>query len=195
MKQDKTVRWIWLSLTLLLILGACRSAPRSGVTFHDPDMDFSLVQTVAVMPFQNLSTFPKAAEQVRDSFMIMLQATGAMYVLPPGEVTRGIQRVGVLDPAAPTPEEVTSLARIVSADVIITGTVREFGQMRSGSTAGNVVSVSVEMLEAETGRIVWSAASTRGGVTTGARVFGGGGRPMDIVVTRAVNDLLDQLFR
>ena len=57
-----------------------------------------------------------------------------------------------------------------------------------------MVAISVEMMEAETGRIVWTASSTYGGVTTADRVFGGGGRPMDIVTSKAVDDLLNKLF-
>ena len=66
--------------------------------------------------------------------------------------------------------------------------------MRSGSTSANVVSLSLQMIEASSGRIIWSAASTRGGVTVWDRLFGGGGKPMNTVTTRVVNDLLDKLF-
>lgn len=183
----------WVPLAVLLCWTGC--AHRADVTFHDPNMDFSLVQTVAVMPFENLSTQSVAAGRVQDVFTTMLQATGAVYVLPPGEVARGIQRAGVTDPTAPTAEEVAGVARILGADVVITGTLREYGTVRSGSTSANVVSLSVQMLETQTGKIVWSASSTRGGVKASQRVFGGGGRPMDVVTSQAVNDLLNKLFR
>jgi len=47
---------------------------------------------------------------------------------------------------------------------------------------------------AETGRTVWSASSTRGGVNTWIRLFGGGGKPMNEVTREAVEELLDNLF-
>jgi hypothetical protein len=174
---------------------AAGCAHRAQVAYHDPNMDFSLIQTVAVLPFENLTTHGTAAERVRDVFSTMLQATGAVYVLPPGEVTRGVRRAGLADPAVPTAEEVAALARILNADVVITGTLREYGPVRSGSTSANLVSIGVRMMEAQTGRVVWSASSTRGGVTAGHRVFGGGGRPMNVVTSEAVDDLLDELFR
>jgi hypothetical protein len=182
-------------LLVLALLGACGPKRPGAVTYQDPNMDFSLLQSVAVMPFENLTAENNADSRVRDAFMIMLQATGAVYVIPPGEVNRGILRSGLTNPTAPTTEEIVSLAQIVNADAVITGTVREYGQARSGSSSANIVSVSVEMLEAQTGRVVWSGSSTKGGVSTANRVFGGGGRPMDIVTAKAVNDLLDQLFR
>ena len=83
---------------------------------------------------------------------------------------------------------------MVEADAVITGIVREYGELRSGSASANVISVSLQMMEAETGRVVWSASSTQGGVTAGDRLLGGGGRPLNVVTQKAVNDLLDKLF-
>ncbi len=178
---------------LALVAASCASHRGAGVTFHDPKMDFSLVQTAVVLPFANLTPTQTASERVRDVFMTMLQATGGVYVLPPGEVARGVSRASVANPLAPTPEEVVALAKLLKADVVITGTLREYGEVRSGSSAGNVVSLSVQMLEGQTGKIVWSGASTRGGISVANRLFGGGGEPMDVVTEEAVSDLLNQL--
>jgi hypothetical protein len=178
----------------VLLSGACAAHRGAQVTFHDPAMDFSLIQSVAVMPFENLTTERNAGERVRDVVMTMLQATGAMYVVPPGEVGRGISRAALQDTESPTPEEVVALAKSVEADAVITGAVLEYGQARSGSASANVVSVSLRMMEAETGRVVWSASSTRGGVSAADRLFGGGGEPMNVVTEAAVKDLLDKLF-
>ena len=84
------------------------------------------------MPFNNLTRETVAGERVRDVFMTMLQATGGVYVIPPGEVARGIARLSLERPASPTPEEVTKFAKIVSADAVFTGTVKEYGEVRSG---------------------------------------------------------------
>jgi hypothetical protein len=162
--------------------------------FRNPNMDFGSIQTVAVLPFGNLSREQSAADRVRDVFMTMLQATGGVYVIPPGEVARGISRSSVEHPAAPTSEEITRFAKNVSADVVITGTVSEYGEVRSGSSSSNVVSVSLQMMEAQTGKVVWTASSTKGGVTWTDRLFGGGGEPMNRVTQKAVDDLLDKLF-
>ncbi len=163
-------------------------------TFRDPNMDFGQLQNVAVMPFVNLSRDTNAADRVRDVFMTLLLATHGVYAVPPGEVARGISRVGIANPTAPTTEEIKKFADIVKVDAVITGTVREYGEVRSGTTASNLVSVSLQMIEGQTGRVVWSASSTQGGVTSSDRLFGGGGEPMNIVTEKAVNDLLDKLF-
>lgn len=191
--RGEPVKHLVMLLLFLLVSAGCATGS-SKVVFRDPNMDFGALQAVAVMPFTNLTRENTAAERVRDVFMTMLQATGGVYVIPPGEVGRGITRLNLERPALPTPEEVTKFAKIVNADAVFTGTVTEYGEVRSGSSTANVVSMSVQMMEAQTGRVVWSAASTKGGVTTTDRLFGGGGEPMNATTQKAVDDLLDKLF-
>jgi len=182
-----------VGLAMLAAIAGC-AGRRAQVNYHDPNMDFSLIQTVAVLPFENLSDDRTAGEAVRDVFMTMLQATGAVYVLPPGEIGRGISRLSLSNPSAPTTEEAVRFADIVDADVLIAGTVLEYGELRSAGNAANAVSLSVMMLDGRTGTVVWRASASEGGIKAAQRVFGGGGRPMENVLRKAVSDLLDKLF-
>lgn len=191
--NDRSVGRLGGALLLILVSTGCAAAT-SKVVYRDPNMDFGAIQKVAVMPFSNLTRENVAGERVRDVFMTMLQATGGVYVIPPGEVARGITRLALERPTSPTPEEVTKFAKIVSTDAVFTGTVKEYGEVRSGSSTANVVSVSMQMMEAQTGKVVWSASSTQGGVTTSDRLFGGGGEPMNATTQKAVDDLLEKLF-
>jgi len=182
------------SAALIAALTAGCAANRAKVTFHDPNMDFSLVQSVAVVPFTNLTTNTGAGDRVRDVVMTMLQATGSVYVIPPGEVARGVSRSSVSEPRAPTPEEAVALCKMLKADAVLAGTVREYGEVRSGTSSANVISLSLSLMEAQSGRVVWSASSTKGGVGAATRLFGGGGQPMNVVTEDAVDDLLDKLY-
>jgi len=176
----------------LLLLAGCVS---KGALYHDPNMDFGSIQTVAVLPFRNLTTDDMAGERVRDTFIGMLLSTGAFYVLSTGEVARGVSRAGVMNPTQPSAEEIGRITNVLKVDAVITGTVKEYGVVRSGTTMANVVSLSLEMMETQTGRVVWTASSTKGGVTTMDRLFGGGGDPMNKVTAAACNDLIDKLFQ
>jgi hypothetical protein len=172
----------------------CATHGRGNVTFHDPDMDFSLIRSVAVLPFENLTVSPKAEDRVREVFMTMLQATGDTYVIPPGEVARGISRSALSNPVAPTSEDIVRLAKNLEADVVVTGTVLEYGEVRSATTTANVISLNVQMMEGQTGKVIWTGASTKGGIGAAKRLFGGGGEPMNDVTAEAVGDLLHRLF-
>jgi polysaccharide biosynthesis protein PelC len=184
-----------LAAFLLAAMAVGCAAKGAKVTYHDSNMDFSLVQTVAVMPFSNLTTNTGAGDRVRDVVMTMLQATGSVYVIPPGEVARGISRSSVAEAHTPTPEEAVALCKMLKADAVLVGTVREYGEVRSGTSSANVISLSLSLMEAQTGRVVWSASSTKGGVGAATRLFGGGGQPMDVVTEDAVDDLIEKLFK
>ncbi len=181
-------------LCMLVLLTSC-ARKAVGTDYRDPNMDFGAIQTVAVMPFLNLSREGMAGERVRDVFMNSLLSTGAVYVLPIGEVARGIARTEVQTPATPSPEDIVRLSSNIKAQAVITGAVLEYGEVRSGSSAAGVASITVEMLEAQTGRTVWSAASTKGGIDIWDRLFGGGGRPMNDVTRAAVDDVIQKLFK
>lgn len=194
----RTMRSVSCMALAVSLLPACACAGRHAAanTFHEPTMDFSLVHTVAVLPFSNLTPTQTAAERVRGVFVTMLQAQGGeMYVLPLGEVQKGISRAEIQRADQPSAEDVVAIGKALSADAVITGSVMEYGEARSGSASANYVSVSAQMLETKTGRLVWSAQSTKGGVTAADRMFGGGGQPMNVITAEAVNELLDKLFK
>ena len=190
--SPRVTRHWWLAVGVVALTGC---AARHGAQYHDKKMDFASISTVAVMPFGNLSRDPLAAERVRDVYATMLLATDAMYVVPQGEVARAISRSGVASPINPSVDEVIKLGTALKAEGIFTGVVKEYGEVRSGNAVGNVVSVTVQLFETTTGKVVWTATSTKGGVTIGDRLLGGGGTPLNDVTEAAVDDLLDKLFR
>lgn len=187
----RTLRRILLCL-VVIFLAAC--AAKTEI-YRDQNMDFGAIQSIAVMPFVSLARDNVAAERVRDVFINDLLATGAVYVVPVGEVARGVARVEIANPAAPSPEEVVKLAGIIKVQAVITGVLKEYGEVRSGTTSANIVSVSLQMMEVQTGKVVWSASSTKGGISISDRLFGGGGQPMNKITTKAVEDLINKLFK
>jgi hypothetical protein len=178
------------ALAILSLVGCA-----AGQKYHDKAMDFAAVKTVIVLPFSNLSRDNLAGDRVRDVFSTMLLATGGVYVLPTGETNRGLVKAGVNAPATPSTEEVIALGKALGAEAVFTGTVREYGEVRSGSAAANAISLSLEMTETATGKVVWTSSTTRGGITFGDRLFGGGGQPMNSITEDAVRDLLRALYK
>jgi hypothetical protein len=158
-------------------------------------MDFGAIKTVAVLPLQNLSRDNLAGDRVRDVFSTMLLSTGAAYVLPNGEVNRALVRGNVQQPATPSLEEVVALGKLLSADALFVGTVKEYGEVRSGNSAANAISMSMEVFETQTGKVIWAASTTQGGIGFWDRMLGGGGEPMNRVTEDAVRDLLNKLFK
>ena len=173
-----------------LLLAGCAS----GRGYHDSKMDFSSIHTVALLPLINLSRDTLAADRVRDVFSNLLLATGSMYVLPQGEVARGIGRAGVPNPTAPSKDEIIALGKALGAEALIGGTLKEYGEVRSGSSSSNVIALSLVLYETTAGTAVWSATSTKGGIGWMDRLFGGGGDPLNSVTEDACRELLKKLF-
>jgi hypothetical protein len=185
---------VLIILLLAASLAATACAPSVQDVFRDETMDFAAVRTVAVMPLANQTREMMAPERVRDVFVTMLLSTGAVYVLPSGEVARGVSRLGIADPANPSVEDIMKFGGVVKADAVITGSVREYGEVRSGSVASPIISISMRMIETQTGRVVWSASATKGGVSFSDRLLGGGGTPMNEITEKAVNEIIEKLF-
>jgi len=183
------IRWAALAA---LALTSCASHR----AYHNPNMDFASVRTVAVLPFWNLSKDPQGADRVRDVFTTALLATNAVYVVPTGEVARAVSRVGVASAVSPAADEVVKLCGMLKADAVITGVLKEYGEVRTSSAAANVVALSLQMQEGATGKVVWSGSSTKGGIGWSARLLGAsGGDPLNDVTEQAIDDLLRQLFK
>ncbi len=184
-----------LSLILLISAAGCAHTGGGGDTFRDQNMDFGSLQSVVVMPFMNVSKDQLAGDRVRDVFVIRLLATGGLYVVPTGEVMKAIGAVGIVNPAAPTNEEMAKLGTALKVQGVFTGMVREYGEIRSGTSVANAISLSLQLSEAQTGKIIWSASSTKGGIGLKDRLLGGGGDPMNDITVKAVDDLIDKLYR
>lgn len=185
-----TMLTVWV---MIAALTACSSAGSYDV-YRDENMDFGLVRTVAILPLANLTKDENAAERVRDVLFTMLMASSGIYVVPTGEVARALSLTGVVSPTSPTSSEAVKLAAALKADAVITGVVKEYGELRSASSSASMISLSFRMMEGVNGRIVWNAASTRGGVGLKDRLLGGGGEPMNIITEQAVDDILEKLF-
>ena len=190
-RGDKNILKRVILYAALIAVTACGPAE----VYRDQKMDFGSIYTIAVMPFTNLTKDQVAADRVRDVFMTMLLASGGAYVLPQGEVAKEIATVGIINPLSPSTEEIIKFGKQARVDAVITGVIREYGEVRSGSAAANVISMSLQMTEVQTGRVVWSVSTTKGGIGVLDRLFGGGGEPLNTVTVKAVKDVIDKLYK
>jgi hypothetical protein len=101
----------------------------------------------------------------------------------------------IQNPATPSPEEVVKLAGLIKVSAVVSGVLREYGEVRSGTSSANAISISLQMMEGQTGKVVWTASSTKGGISIWDRLFGGGGRPMNNITEKAVDDVINKLFK
>jgi TolB-like protein len=182
-------------LTGLLCLAGC--AGRVPVTqFTNPKFDFSFVERVAVVPFENLSNDRQAGLRATRLMITELLASGAVDVVEPGEVETALAELQVGQPgrsAQPSTEQILSLGRTLGVQAVIVGTVTQSEVLRSGAVSVPAVTLDAHMVETETGTTVWAATQSEKGGTAGARILGTGGKPISETTRRCVQRLIETL--
>ena len=182
----------------LVLLTGCAGSMRP-TSFLNPGFDFSFVERVAVLPFDNLTNDRQAGFRATRLMITELLATGAVDVVEPGEVRAALAKLpgGGQQRRAkiPSTEEIVSLGKDLRVQAVILGTVTQAESLRSGGVMIPVITLDVHMVEAETGATVWAATHTEKGGGVSSRVLGTGGQPMSEITRRCVKRLVEELVR
>jgi len=195
--QSRRYRAARLPLIALLCLAGC--AGRIPPTeFTNPKFDFSFVERVAVLPFDNLSNDRQAGLRATRLMITELLASGAVDVVEPGEVEAALAKLQVGQPGRskqPSTEQILSLGKTLLVQGVIVGTVTQSESLRSGAVAIPVVTLDAHMIETETGTTVWAATQSEKGGGAGARILGTGGEPVSETTRRCVRRLIATLVK
>jgi TolB-like protein len=165
--------------------------------FANPDFDFSFVQQVAVLPFENLTSDRQAGLRATRLTITELLASGAVGVVEPGEAQAALTKVTGLPPGravSPSTEQLVSLAQALQVQAVVLGTVTQSENLRSGSVPIPVVTLDIRMVEAETGVTVWAATHSEKGSSLSARILGTGGEPLAETTRACVQKTLATLI-
>src|SRR5262245_28007637 len=164
--------------TLPLALGCgSAAAPRYYV---NPQADMTLYQKVAVLPFQNLSPQPMAGERVTRVFVTELIISDRYKVVEPAEF-RAVLKDLDGQPSGDGAYESAKLkeaAGRVGATGIIRGAVTDYQVQRNGQDEFAVLSFDAELMDVETGNVVWRGSITRRGSNRIPLVGGSSGRTL-----------------
>jgi curli biogenesis system outer membrane secretion channel CsgG len=197
MRRRESARWkTWRtpwSLGLLLATLASCSSTTAGTLYYHPNADLATYDRVAVLPFESLAIDRAAGERARDVVVLELAAQGLFDVVDVGEVNRTMRVQGMLDVSGLGPEEIKQLGEPLGVQALVLGTVIEYRERRSGSISAPEVSLSLRMLDVETGIAVWSVSDARTGASLTTRLFGVGERSLSQATRDLVRRMLDTL--
>lgn len=180
---------------MCLAAAAGLGCPDKVTTFVHPQADFSLIRKVAVLPLENLTQEPAAAEKVRQLLIIGMMSSGAVEVIDVGEVARAIRAASVANPAAPGSEEIRKLGKELGVEAILAGSVQEFAQGRAAGAPATSVAMVFRLIETEHGEVIWSASVSKSGVGAMSRLFGVGGESATERARRLIDKTLKTLIR
>lgn len=147
-----------------LAAALCSCAGRSGLFLH-PEYNFNSIESVAVVPFENLSNDQGASMRFTRIFIAELLSKQAFDVVEPGEVSKVLEKSGVLRAADLPKEKIKEMGKALGVQAVFLGSVSESAAIRNGSSSSNEVTLVARLVEAENGSTIWSATQTEGGRT------------------------------
>jgi TolB-like protein len=161
--------------------------------FLHPEFDFSYVERVAVIPFENLSDSPGAASRATRFFISELLASESFDVIEPGEVGSVLASVLTVRTGDLTKEQIMKIGKELKVQGLFFGSLNESSSSRSGSVQTHTVALVVRLVDVESGETVWSATNTSGGRGFFARLFGTGEQSTSDVMRKCVKKTLSTL--
>ena len=151
------------NLTLLALLAAGCGGPRS---FVHPSTDIGFYKRLGVVNFTNLTADRFAGEKMTSSFVTELLLQKKFEVVEPGEFerlvaeVRGSSNVERKDLGA---EQIKLIGDRAGINGIIEGEVKEFQMTRIGAEDFPLISVSIRLVDAPSGQVVWMSSYTAKG--------------------------------
>jgi TolB-like protein len=153
-----TRKWFqWSCILLLAALTGCTSLDIS----RSPSINVNPYQRIAVLPFTNMTETPQADERASSITANLLRTRGIQSVvnypvqtLKP-ELIPGVKR--------PIPrDKLLHWARKQGAQYAIYGTVTEWNY-KVGLDGEPAIGITLDMIDAYTGRVVWSSVGSKSG--------------------------------
>lgn len=183
-------------LVLLFLITGCGG---TTIKYVNPNANFSYIKKIAILPFNNMSEDKFAGEKVRSALTIDLMSLQVFDIMEQGEVSKTVNmlfgaegmeegKVVQMDK-----EMLKMLGEKLEVQAIVLGSVNEYSSARGGA-GNNVVSISVRMLDASSGIILWQANTTAVGNSTFRKMLGAEQVDMNILTKDAVRKALSTLM-
>ena len=163
--------------------------------FVRENVDFGFVQKIAVLPVENNSKDEFAPELVRDITITRILAMKLFDVTDKGLVDSFL-REEAIDPGKPL--DVATIKRLgqkLNVQSLLLTTLDIAADSRKGTMSYPEVSVTLRLLEVETGLVIWQAGGHESGDSVWRRLFGLAGRDKYQVTVSLLEDILHTIPR
>ncbi|NDY41529.1 hypothetical protein G3N55_01500 [Dissulfurirhabdus thermomarina] len=190
-RSTRAVRWLAAGL-LAMSLAACGAV--TGVRhFTREGTDLGYVQRVAVLPFETPEQGDFSGERARDFTITQGLAMGRFDVVDKGLVD-SVLREEAVQPG--TPLDLATLKRLgkrLNVQAFLMGTVDQEGEGKRGAFRFPEIALTLRLVDAGTGAVLWRASGHGSGYSLLGRLFGLAPRNSFQVGMDLVGDLLRTL--
>lgn len=151
---------------MLLFLSGCGSSSMIK-SFNREEASLGHIQTVAVLPFEGGGNAPR----IREFTMTQVLASGIFDVVDKGRVDNVLQQEGI---SGATPLDSSTIRRIgqrLKVQAFILGSVEQ-GMETRGNAAFPEITMTLRLIDVETGLVLWQASGRGTGFSMADRLFG-----------------------
>ena len=171
--------------SMILVLTGCGMGKTPTTSFIRENSNLALIQTVAVLPFEGGGRSPR----IRELTMTQLLATDIFDLVDKGRVDIFLRQEAIT-PGAPI--DLFTLRRMgesLNVQAALFGSVEQISESR-GSAVFSEMTMTLRLIECETGVLLWQASGIGSGYSLADRLFGFA--PKDSF--QVTLELLDELF-
>jgi TolB-like protein len=155
-------------LCVALSLSGCGGGTLTD-SFRRKEASLANIKTVAVLPFENLGG--GADKRVREFTMTQILATGIFDVVDKGRVDSALRNEAI-DPGKPI--DAPTLRRLgqrLKVQAFFLGSVDAADKSR-GNASFAEITMTLRLIDAETGTVLWQASGRGSGYSLADRLFG-----------------------
>lgn len=180
-------------LNMVLVFGLMMGCATKSRVYVNPNTNFGFIKRVAVLPFENLSNDRFADKKVRDVFVTALLSTEVIDVPELGEVLKILESQGIATPQDMTAEVARAVGQMLGVQGLILGTVEEYTINRTAAGSFPEIALTLRMLDAKTGNIIWSVSHTEKGGRLLPTIFGLGESTLSEATVKAAHSIVETL--
>lgn len=152
-------RFKTLFITIVVVFSACASGPQ----YYYSDVELGETPTIALLPPVNLSKNEEAGDIVSRSLLVQILETGKFDVIDPGEVDAVVLKKRIRFTDRLPLSAMQEIGSELGARYLLLGSVNEFEMVTDRVSTIPVVSLSLRIVESDTGDIFWAATHTKRG--------------------------------
>lgn len=142
------------AFVLAIVVGGCAPGPR---LFVNGQADMTLYKRVVIVPFTNLSGEPYAAARIVRGLTTELVIADRFQIVDPSLLLGELEKASVAPDATGQLDlgKLREVATRLEATAVIRGSVTEYTFRRQGTDEFPVVAFDCEMLDVQTGTVIW----------------------------------------
>jgi TolB-like protein len=163
-------RAVAISLLFLMISGC--GGKFDSKEYLRENVDLSAISRIAVLPFQNYTTDQFVAERTRDIAITQFLSSGIADVVDRGLVD-SVMAEEVIDPKLPIDQiNMKRLGQRLNVQAFLLGAVDLAGERRTGTVAYPILGVTLRLVDAQAGVIIWQSSGRWTAETVVGRILG-----------------------